>query len=370
MTIFFSNLKRILKKRINRIMIVAVPVILVLMVFNLNMNAVVSINIGVVDNDNTEFTKAFIKGLQEKSEVEIISEDTMKATIKNNHLAYGVVMDKGFTEAILNGEDVKLKTYRADDVDLTSAVKLYIENYISAARNIAKNTKNNKEVFYSSLRAYEKGTFKSETIVFGDKGGDGRKEKSALGLLGYAMLIIATFSTNLILEDKKNKTYIRMFASPLKNFNYMLQNIFSFLFIVLIQVYIAFKIMTGTFKAQLGASVENMFVLFVIYAATCVALALAIGSVSKNIKQASALGVLVNTLVAMLGGLFWPKELMPDILLTMGKFTPAYWLTDGIDKLLTSRSITSAAQDIGILLLFTVVFFMISSWGKVYVEDI
>lgn len=369
MTIFISNLKRIFKKRINRIMIFVVPIVFILMAFNLNMSGV-SINIGVVDNDNTELTKAFIKALQGKSEVGIMSYDNMKAAIKNKSLAYGIVIDNGFTEAILKGEDVKLKTYKADEVNVTSAVKLYTENYISAARNIAKITGYNKELFYSSLRAYETGTFKSETIVFGSKGGDGKSERFALGLLGYAMLIIATFSTNLILEDKKNKTYIRMFASPLKNFNYMLQNVFSFLFIVIIQVFVAFQIMTGIFNAQLGASEENMFAIFVIYAATCVALSLAIGSVSKNIKQASALGILVNTLVAMLGGLFWPKEYMPDVLITIGKFTPAYWLTDGVNKLLTSASITSAAQDIGILLLFTVVFFMISSWGKVYVENV
>lgn len=368
MTIFLSNIKRIFKRRLNRLVIFAAPIIFILMAFTLN-TAGVNINVGVVDKDNTEFTQSLIKGLQEKSEVGIMSEDSMRAAITNKSLAYGIVIDKGFTEDILKGVDAKLQTYRADDVNLTSAVKLYIENYISAAKNIAKNTKGNEKLFYSSLKSYDKGNLKSEIIVFGDKGGDGQKEKVALGMLGYTMLLIATFSTNLILEDKKNKTYIRMFASPLKNVNYMLQNIFSFLVILLIQVYVAFAFMTGIFKAQLGTSELNMFVIFSLYAGTCVALSLAIGSVSKNIKQASALGLLVNTLIGMLGGLFWPKEYMPDLLITIGKFTPAYWLTEGVNKLLTSSSIVSAAQEIGVLLLFTVVFFMISSWGKVYVEN-
>lgn len=369
MTIFVSNLKRIFKKRLNKIMIFAAPIVFVLLAFSLTPGGV-SVNVGVVDNDNTEFTRAFINGLKEKSDAAIMSEESIKAGITNKSLAYGIIIDKGYTESIIKGEDVKLKTYRADEVNITSAVKLYIENYISAAKNIANNAKGSKELFHSSLGVYDKGNFKSETIVFGDNGGDGQKEKIALGLLGYAMLLIATFSTNLILEDKKNNTYIRMFASPLKNFGYMLQNILSFLIVVLIQVFIAFQFMTGVFKAQLGASALNMFLIFALYAVTCVAIALAIGSVSKNIKQASALGMLVNTLIGMLGGLFWPKEYMPEILLTIGKFTPAYWLTEGINRLLTSSSIVSAAQDLGILFLFTVVFFMISSWGKVYIENV
>jgi ABC-2 type transport system permease protein len=225
-------------------------------------------------------------------------------------------------------------------------------------------------LFYSSIRGYEKGALKSENIVFGNPKGDGQKEKTALGMLGYVMLLIAAFSTNLILEDKKNNTYFRMFASPLKNWSYMLQNILSILIVVLIQVLVAFIFMEKIFNAQLGADPLNMFLIFAIYATSCVALGLAICSLSKNIKQASVLGLLINTLIGMFGGFFWPKEYMPDTMITIGKFTPAYWLTDGIDKLLTSPSIMTVAQDIGIILLFTIAFFMVSSWKKVYVENI
>jgi ABC-2 type transport system permease protein len=374
MTIFVSNLKRIFKKRVNKLTIFLAPIVFIIIAFSINTAG--SINVAVADKDNTEFTNTFIKGLEEKCNVEVMSEDNIKTGIINKTVNYGIVIDKGFTENIINGEDAQIKAYRTEGADVasgghvTSVVKLYIDNFISAAKNISKNTKGNKELFYSSLKDYENGSFKSENIVFGSTVGDGQKEKLALGMLGYAMLLIATFSTNLILEDKKNKTYIRMFASPLKNWSYMLQNILSFLIVVLIQVIIAFMFMIGVFKAQLGASVLNMFLIFAVYAASCVALGLAIGSLSKNIKQASILGLLINTLVGMFGGFFWPKEYMPDTLVTIGKFTPAYWLTDGMDKLLTSPSITSAAQDIGIILLFTLAFFMVSSWKKVYIENI
>lgn len=367
MIIFISNLKRIFKKRANKITIFLAPILFIILAFNLDTAG--RINVAVADKDNTEFTNTFIKGLEGKCNVEITSEGNIKASIINKTADYGIVIDRGFTDSIINGEDVKIKSFRTDGANVTSVVKLYMENYMSAAKNISKNTKGNKELFYSSLKNYEKGAFKSENIVFGNTGGDGQKEKIALGMLGYVMLLIATFSTNLILEDKKNNTYIRMFASPLKNWSYMLQNIFSFLLVVLIQVLVAFIFMVGVFKAQLGASVLNMFLIFAVYATSCVALGLVIGSLSKNIKQASVLGLLINTLVGMLGGFFWPKEYMPNTLITIGKFTPAYWLTDGMDKLLTSTSIASAAQDIGIILLFTLAFFMLSSWRKVYIEN-
>lgn len=368
MTIFVSNLKRIFKKKVNRLIIFLAPIAFIILAFNLITPG--RINIAVSDKDNTEFTDALIKGLKEKGNVGVVSESDIKAGIINKTIDYGIIIDKGFTDSIIKGEDAKIETFRTEGANVTSVVKLYIENFINAAKNISKNTNGSKEMFYSSFKDYEKGTFKSENIVFGNTVGDGKKEKTALGMLGYMMLLIATFSTNMILEDKKNNTYTRMFASPLKNWSYMLQNILSILIVVLIQVYIAFKFMTGVFKAQLGASELNMFLIFAIYALSCVALSLAVVSISKNIKQASVLGLLINTLVGMLGGFFWPKDYMPSTMITIGKFTPAYWLTDGIDKLLTSASIASAAQDIGIILLFTLAFFMASSWKKVYIENI
>lgn len=372
--IFISNLKRIFKKRANRLTIFIAPIIFIILAFSINTAG--SINVAVADKDNTEFTNAFIKGLEGKCRVEFTSEDNIKAGIINKHYDYGIVIDKGSTDRIINGEDIQVKAFRADGSNVTSGgnvtsvVKLYIENYISAAKNISKNTMGNKELFYSSLKNYENESFKSKNFIFGNTAADGKKEKMALGLLAYTMLLIAAFSTNLILEDKKNRTYIRMFASPLTNFSYMLQNILSFLVVVLIQVIIAFMFMTDVYKAQLGASKLNMFIIFAVYAISCVALGLAICSLSKNIKQASALGLLINTLAGMFGGFFWPKEYMPKFLITIGKFTPGYWLTDGMDKLLTSPSITSAGQDIGIILLFALAFFMLSSWKKVYIENI
>ncbi len=368
MTIFMSNLKRIFKKRTNRIVIFVVPILFMLLAFNINFGG--SISVSLVDKDNTELTKALIKGLEGRGKVTVVSEDSMRTAITNKTSDFGIMIEKGFADSVINEEDVKVKTYKAEGANAAAAEELYVENYISAVKNISKVTNGDKELFNSALKEYEKGNFTSEISTIGAKGEDSQRQKTALGVLGYVMLLIASFSTNLIMEDKKNNTYIRMFASPLKNWNYMLQNICSFFAVILIQIIIAFEFMTVVYKNQLGPSLSNIFIVFVVYAASCVALGLAVTSVSKNIKQASVLGLLLNTLIGMFGGLFWPKEYMPDFMITIGKFTPAYWLKDAMDKMLTSSSITAAALDIGIIALFTLVFFMISSWGKVYTENV
>jgi ABC-2 type transport system permease protein len=144
MIIFKTNLKRIFKKRVNKITIFLAPIVIIILAFSLNTSG--SINIAVADKDNTEFTNTFIKGLEGKGNVEVMSEDNLKAGIINKTVDYGIVIDKSFTDSIINGNDAKVEAFRTEGANVTtganvtSVVKLYIENYISAAKNISKNT--------------------------------------------------------------------------------------------------------------------------------------------------------------------------------------------------------------------------------------
>jgi len=150
----------------------------------------------------------------------------------------------------------------------------------------------------------------------------------------------------------------------------LLQNIFSFLAIMILQIYIMFKVIIDGFKGDIGPSFSNMFILFTVFAVCSIALNLAICSASKNAKQATTLSGIINTLLAMLGGAFWPRDIMPDFLRTAGDFTPTAWLVDAVNKLLLSSNMSAVYKNIGIIILFTIVFFLFCSWKKVDVETI
>lgn len=366
MAVFFSNIKRIFRKKTNRILIFLLPILFVILAFNIN-TSTGTVSVGVVDNDNTEFTKGIANVV--KCEFVKLNDKEINTEIANG-ADYIVVIDKGFTDKLIKGEDAQIKGYKPDGLGINSGAKLAIENYINAGKNIAQYSNKDSNKFYESLKEYNKGNFSSEVKVINNEKGSGESEKYSLGFLAYTLLLLASISCYIIMEDKKNNTLVRVFATPISSKSYLLQNIFSFLAIMIIQIIIMFNVITKGFKGDIGPSYFNMFILFTVFAVCAIALNLAICSVSKNAKQASTLSGLINTLLAMLGGCFWPRDIMPDFLITAGDFTPTAWLIDAVNKLLLSSDISSVYKNIGIILLFTVVFFLFCSWKKVDVETI
>jgi ABC-2 type transport system permease protein len=366
MAVFFSNIKRILRKRTNRILIFLLPVLFVIIAFNINTTSG-TVSVGVVDNDNTEFTR----GIKTEVECEFIklNDEEIKSAIATG-ADYIVVIDKGFTDKIIKGQDAQIKSYKPDGLGINSGARLAIENYINAGKNIAQYTNKDSNKFYELIKEYKKGNFSSEVKVFNNEKGSIENEKYSLGFLAYTLLLLASISCYIIMEDKKNNTLVRIYATPISSKSYLLQNIFSFLVIMIVQIIIMFNVITKGFKGDIGPSFFNMFILFTVFAVCSIALNLAICSVSKNAKQASTLSGLINTLLAMLGGCFWPREIMPNMLKTAGDFTPTAWLIDAVNKLLLSSDISSVYKNIGIILLFTVVFFLFCSWKKVDIETI
>lgn len=183
------------------------------------------------------------------------------------------------------------------------------------------------------------------------------------------MLFMATNAASLVLEDKQLKTYSRILSSPISPRGYFLQNLLSYIAMMFIQVLAVFFILIFIFKADLGPSIVNLLILYGVFALTCVALGLAISSISKDLKQNNSIAYLITIPMSMLGGCFWPREIMPKVLQQLSYFTPVTWVLNATEKLLYGSSLTGLAQEIGILLLFTLLFLIIGSNKKVMMSN-
>jgi ABC-2 type transport system permease protein len=71
----------------------------------------------------------------------------------------------------------------------------------------------------------------------------------------------------------------------------------------------------------------------------------------------------------MLGGCFWPREIMPKALQQLANFTPVTWVLKASEKLLYGSSINAIGSEIGILLLFALVFLIAGSNKKVMMRS-
>jgi ABC-2 type transport system permease protein len=118
----------------------------------------------------------------------------------------------------------------------------------------------------------------------------------------------------------------------------------------------------------MGPSIGSLLVLFAVFALTAVALGIAISSFSKDLKQENALSYLITIPMSMLGGCFWPREIMPKILQHISNFTPVTWVLKASEKLLYGSTLKDIGSEIAILLLFALVFMIVGSNKRIIVK--
>ncbi|MCX7747867.1 MAG: ABC transporter permease [Clostridia bacterium] len=363
MIIFSNTLKRLLKKKANVLFMIVFPVIMIAFITYIS-GGEGQISVGIVDHDSSKFTQDMVKGLEGKAKIAHVKEADIQRLLLDMSIDYAIVIEKGFTQDILKGKDVKLKGFRLNEANLSGHIKYSMESYVNNAKLISKTVNGNIERFYEGIKLYKEGNASSKVAAVNEESTKASKTASGMGFLIMGMIYLSTFAPLIILEDKQNRTFYRMFSSPVTLRSYMLQTILSLLVLSLIQVALIMAIMIFGFNTYFGPNVLNMFLILVIFSLACVSLGIAISSISKDIRQASAIGTLISTPVCMLGGCFWPRDIMPQVLQKISNFVPTTWVLKGMEKLLYGGTIVTVANEILVILLFTLIFFLLGTWRK------
>ena len=86
-----------------------------------------------------------------------------------------------------------------------------------------------------------------------------------------------------------------------------------------------------------------------------------LASLVRSHRQAEAFSILLANLLGMLGGSWWPLEIVPPALQTVGKFTPVYWGVNGLNRLITNgQGIAGILPNVYILLGFAALSLVLS----------
>jgi len=353
-------MRRLLRDKYNLMVMVVLPVItLVLYVLVGNNNS--PVRVGITDNDVTFLTESLIRGLEKNCMVLFLKEEEIKYGLLNDEIDFGVKIDKGFTESLMSGEEVQLKTYGIRDYNGLIPAKIYINNFINSARKIAIASKGDEEEFKKGLEYYMEGNFETQYEDVSSVSSGGYYVQSGLGIMLMFMKYMAINAASLIGEDKRLKTYERILISPLTLKEYALGNILSFFAIIWVQIIVLFGILRYMFGMGFGSSMSSLLIFILIYSAVCVSMGMAIVNLSKNLSHVSALTPLIVIPMAMLGGCLWPREIMPIMLQRISELMPATWAMKGVEKILNGGNIATVGNEIIVLLLFSLVFFLVGS---------
>jgi ABC-2 type transport system permease protein len=328
-----------------------------------------TLNVAIIDNDNTKLTSVFKESLLSSTELVKLQEEDIAQKLISGKLDYAIKIEEGFTQKLIQGLDVKVGTYSLKETNTSASIKFLAESFINSSKNIAVAAKGSEEEFYRGMDLYISDIVSANYLSIEDTENDTKDNTYlSLGFMVMFMLFMSTNAAALVLEDKQLKTYGRVLSSPVSMRSYFVQNLLSNIAIMFMQVCAIFFILGFVFKADLGPSRGSLMILFGVFSLTAVALGMAISSFSKDLRQDNAMSYLITIPMSMLGGCFWPLEIMPKALQQLANLTPVTWVLRASEKLLYGSSLYDIGSELAILLLFALVFLIVGSNKRVMMK--
>lgn len=173
----------------------------------------------------------------------------------------------------------------------------------------------------------------------------------------FSIFTILLLMINLV-EEKKMGTWNRLIFSPLSKTKIYMGQLLHYFLVGLVQIGLSFVILRYLVGISLGTNYLSMLAVTVSFLFAIVSLGLLIIGVVSSPQQLQVVIPIVTTSMAMIGGAFWPLEVVSNrILLFLAELMPIkHGLQGMMGAVVQDRGITELLEPISALLLMGVLF--------------
>jgi len=179
-----------------------------------------------------------------------------------------------------------------------------------------------------------------------------------IAVFGFAFLLM--FSAMTLSRDRESALLSRLLTAPLKPRDFILSYSLPYIPMVVLQIAVCFGI-----GALLGLEMpENAglaFLALLVMGICCVELGMILGLLF-NVNQASGVGSVIITLVALLGGIWIDIEAIGGVFYSIGNALPFAHAIDAARDAMIGAGFSSIAPDFYWVLGYTVVFFALGTF--------
>ncbi|MFZ5351729.1 MAG: ABC transporter permease [Bacillota bacterium] len=183
------------------------------------------------------------------------------------------------------------------------------------------------------------------------------QSKAAIGMISMFILMFIGIGMQLLLEDKRLKTFMRAFCAPLRDYEMTLAQLLANFLLGTLQIIIFLIFAAGIFKFDFGTSLVNVFLLLELFLITAIGLCVGIvGFVNDGTKYNMIITIVAVTM-SFLGGCFFPLDFMNEFLKKLANITPQKWMLDAYMKLAEGRGLLEVQTELLVVFLFGLVLF-------------
>ncbi|MFS0863602.1 ABC transporter permease [Fredinandcohnia sp. 179-A 10B2 NHS] len=371
LSICMFEVGKVFKRRQSYLVMFAMPLVFTLLFGSLldSEGSTDKIEISVVDEDQSTLSKRYLEMLTDNESFSFTPSTLAEAEgrVLDKKLTGFIVIDKNFEELLLSDKQPQIMFKHGPEFTSGMIVSEIIGNKLINLAIEAKGAVIWSEHFEEEWEpkfqeiAIETSASKpsvESTIITKqatNKEMDNMSERAAGFAIMFVMIVMMS-STGTILEAKSTGVWSRLLTTPTAKSEIMLGYLAAFFIIGWVQ----FGILMVTSTLLFNVSWGNMVGIIALVSAILVCvigLGLVISSYAKSVEQQAALGNLIIISTCMLGGVFWPLEVVPEFMQKIAEFIPQTWAMKGFTEIVArGGTIADIVLPVTILMGFAIVF--------------
>lgn len=293
--------------------------------------------------------------VKDNKDIDVVGgkEDTLKQKLKDQKLLGIVKLDSHWERA----QDMPITLIRQQDTPDLMALKGELLQEVQAVQQgFPMIEKQGKQKAVDVLFAPAVSTVIKNT---GGETTEPVQESSmrAVGFIAMFVMMVVIVAGGVILQEKEEGTWSRLKSSPVSTFEIMGGFLMGFFLIGLLQFIILIAASSLMFGVSWG-SLPAILILIVVFLIAAVSLGLFLSMLVKTAKQQQAIGGILVVVTCMIGGVFWPVDIVSDMMRSLANFVPQFWVMDGIKQVMFNKAEwLDILPQVGILALFAVILF-------------
>jgi len=361
--IAWHNIRRTLGSIKNVITLVLMPVIVISGVVGLfGQSASGPARIAVTSADDGEYGSMLLAGLQDEPLYILearpgLDAETLRGMVRDGEVDAAILVPEGFSAGLLQGESSELELYRKTEQIWNAALLMELEAETSRMKWLARAAQQSsdfsgadpKAALDRLLELRESAAIRTETVEVVKGASEGFI--LVVGLMLMFVMMLVNQSIHGVLEERANRTMARMYVAPVRAWQIALGNFLGSLLLGLLQMVGILAVVRYVLGFDLGVSFGAQLLVMTCFLLSAVGIASAVASMVSGASQLAQLNNLVVVPTCMLGGCFWPVNLMPDYMQKLANFTPQRWAIKALEELSVGASIGDVSLHLTILLL-------------------
>lgn len=348
------------------------------------------IPIAIINSDKGIYGDIYEDVMKNEKDLDIIlySEENFKDVVnmvKETKIASMIYIPENFSDSIINNSDVNITIYKSssnnsfyieelvkkitNQIDISSLTGHFVLKNIE--KSIILNDLDKKKYFESSFNEALKELTLNNKVSVEYEILSVQKENLILPTgfnatspgFGVMFVMMGAFLTAVVLAEEREMNILsRLLTTPITKIVVLSGKLLGVFCVTIIQF--LFIIFFGQFilGVNWGNSPLSVLLIAISFTLSAVGLGTILSSIVKTSAQASALTILISIVTSMIGGAWWPIEIMPKYLQNIAKFTPQYWAINGFNKIiLRGFGLKEIMPNFSILIIYAIVSLLIAS---------